>query len=106
MRVMVERLGHTAVPAVNGKEAVILAKEHLPALILLDIVMPEQDGFVTCRQLKKDPATSAIPVVLISSKNGESDQFWGMKQGAADYITKPFDPARLAAAITEQLQPK
>jgi twitching motility two-component system response regulator PilH len=104
MRVVVERLGDVAVVASNGIEAVRLAREHQPSLILLDIVMPEQDGFVTCRQLRKVPETAAIPVVHVSSKSTESDKFWGLKQGAVAYITKPFEPAQLAHAISEHLR--
>jgi twitching motility two-component system response regulator PilH len=68
-------------------------------LILLDIVMPGQDGFATCRQLKRDPSTKHIPVIIVSSKNGESDRFWGQKQGASDYLTKPFTPNDLLALV-------
>lgn len=99
MRSVIDPLGHIIIPSPNGKNGHALAEAHQPDLVLLDIVMPEQDGFVTCRQLKKNPATSHIPVILISSKNTDSDRFWGMKQGASDYITKPFDPEQLASII-------
>ncbi len=68
-------------------------------MILLDIVMPGQDGFATCRQLKRDATTKDIPVVMVSSKSGESDRFWGQKQGAADYLTKPFSPGDLLKMV-------
>jgi twitching motility two-component system response regulator PilH len=103
MKAVVERLGHTAMSAGNGKLAVQLAQTHQPDLILLDIVMPEQDGFVTCRQIKKGADTAHIPVVLVSSKSTDSDKFWGLKQGASEYVTKPFDPAQLTAVITRFL---
>jgi twitching motility two-component system response regulator PilH len=103
MQTVVKNLGHTVVTAQNGKIGVQLAIQHKPNLVLLDIVMPEQDGFVTCRQIKKNAETSHIPVVLVSSKNGDSDRFWGIKQGASDYLTKPFQPNDLAAVITKHI---
>lgn len=103
MKSLVEKLGHVVVPAHDGKLAVHLAQQHLPQLVLLDIVMPEQDGFVTCRQIKRGSTTSHIPVVLVSSKNTESDQFWGLRQGASEYITKPFNPSALASAVERML---
>lgn len=103
MQSVVQRLGHTVIPAHNGKIAVQLAAQHKPNLVLLDIVMPEQDGFVTCRQIKKGEETANIPVILVSSKNGDSDRFWGMKQGASDYIAKPFNPDQLASSIQKFL---
>ncbi len=103
MRSVVQRLGHLVIPAHNGKIAVQLASEHKPGLVLLDIVMPDQDGFVTCRQIRKCSETSEIPIILVSSKNGESDKFWGMKQGASDYICKPFNPDQLADSIRKFL---
>jgi twitching motility two-component system response regulator PilH len=99
MKVVVDSLGHHAITAQNGKIGVQLAQQHQPDLVLLDIVMPEQDGFITCRQLKKNPETAHIPVILISSKGTDSDKFWGMKQGASDYVTKPFAPDQLAETI-------
>ena len=103
MQSVVQRLGHTVIPAHNGKIAVQLAAQHKPNLVLLDIVMPEQDGFVTCRQIKKGEETANIPVILVSSKNGDNDRFWGMKQGASDYIAKPFNPDQLASSIQKFL---
>jgi twitching motility two-component system response regulator PilH len=103
MKAVTDRLGHKVITAPNGKVAVQTAQQHKPDLILLDIVMPEQDGFVTCRQIKKGADTAHIPVVLISSKSTDSDKFWGLKQGASDYISKPFEPAQLTSVITRFL---
>jgi twitching motility two-component system response regulator PilH len=85
--------------AADGDEAVEKARTLHPALILLDVVMPKQDGFATCRSLKKDPETSGIPVVLVTQKSSETDRFWGEKQGAADFIAKPFSPDQMATVI-------
>ncbi|HEY0479653.1 MAG TPA: response regulator [Kofleriaceae bacterium] len=89
------RAGHRVAYAADGTEAIIKARELRPSLIFLDVVMPVQDGYKTCRLLKKDPDTTAIPVVMITSKNTESDRFWSQKQGAADHIGKPFTPDSL-----------
>jgi CheY-like chemotaxis protein len=85
--------------AADGDEAMEKARSILPALILLDVVMPKVDGFATCRSLKKDPLTEKIPVVLVTQKNTETDRFWGEKQGAAAFIAKPFSPDEMAKVI-------
>lgn len=91
--------GYDCIRASNGLEAMERARTERPDVILLDIVMPGQDGFATCRQLKRDLNTKDIPVVIVSSKNGESDRFWGQKQGASDYLTKPFTPTTLLSVV-------
>ena len=95
--------GHQVISASDGKEAINLAKTHKPALIFLDVVMPAMDGFATCRALKKDPDTAAIPVVLVTTKGAESDKFWGKKQGADDHIAKPYDFDALEKKIADWL---
>ncbi len=96
---VVTSTGHRPIYAADGAAGVASAKEHQPALIFLDVVMPTQDGFATCRVLKRDPATSAIPVVLVTSKNTDSDRFWGKKQGADDHVGKPWQAADLEQLI-------
>ena len=75
------------------------AKSKRPALILMDVVMPDQDGFKTTRDLRQDPETSKIPIVLVTSKGTESDRFWGKRQGADDHVVKPFSPDELLRLI-------
>lgn len=70
-----------------------------PQLILLDVVMPQRNGFQACRELKNHAEFGRIPVVLVTSKNGESDKFWGQQQGADGYVVKPFTPAQLLTAV-------
>jgi twitching motility two-component system response regulator PilH len=96
---VVRQAGHEPIYASDGAEAFEKAKINLPLLVLLDVVMPKQDGFKTARDLKKDPLTAKIPVVLVTSKNTESDLFWGRKQGADDHIAKPFSPEALLEVI-------
>ena len=91
--------GHHPEYAADGEEALQKARALTPALILLDVVMPKQDGFATCRNLKKDPLTANIPVVFVTQKSTETDRFWGEKQGAAGFIAKPFSPDEMAAVI-------
>ncbi len=96
---VVSAAGHIPVYATDGDEVVAAAKQTQPALIFLDVVMTRVNGFNACRLLKQDPATSAIPVVLVTSKNTESDKFWGKKQGADEHIGKPFTADSLTAVI-------
>jgi twitching motility two-component system response regulator PilH len=91
--------GHNPVYAADGDEALAKAKDIKPALIFMDVVMPNMNGFNACRKLKQDPDTKAIPVVLVTSKGEDSDKFWGKKQGADDHIPKPFSPDILASTI-------
>lgn len=99
MSVVVKDLGHHVITAVDGATCITAAKANRPALILLDVVMPNSDGFKTCRQLKKDPDTAGIPIVIVSTKNQDSDKFWAERQGANHYITKPFTPTQLSEAV-------
>ena len=89
MKDAVSKLGHYVMEASDGETGFTIAKKEKPDLILLDVVLPKADGFSVCRRLKKDPETANIPIIIISTKNQESDQFWGMKQGADAYLFKP-----------------
>jgi twitching motility two-component system response regulator PilH len=92
--------GCLVVTATNGKEALDKAKAEKPDLIFLDIIMPEQDGFSTCRKLASSSDTKEIPVIFVSSKNQKADRVWAQMQGAKGYVTKPYTPQ----AIMEQMQ--
>ena len=96
---VVASMGHQPVYASDGMQALAAAREIQPAMILLDVVMPEMDGFKVCRTLKGDPATAKIPVVLVTSKGGESDVFWGKRQGADDLVGKPYTPEIMLGII-------
>ncbi|MBK8551123.1 MAG: response regulator transcription factor [Ignavibacteria bacterium] len=84
--------------AKDGKEALELA-EAIPDLILLDIMMPEVNGFEVCKQLKSNPATSKIPVIFLTAKENEIDEVLGLEIGADDYISKPISPRKVLARI-------
>ena len=95
MQKALEQHGFSTVAAADGTEAIRKARELHPDLILMDIVMPGVDGFRATRTLANDPATRAIPVIMVSSKSQETDRIWGMRQGAVDYLVKPVTPAQL-----------
>ena len=96
---ILQKLGHTVQTANNGEEGVARAKELKPDLILMDVVMPGMSGFQATRKLNQDPETASIPVIIVSSKDMDTDKIWGMRQGARDYITKPVGEKDLVAKI-------
>jgi chemotaxis family two-component system response regulator PixH len=91
--------GHTVIKACDAKEGLDKALEQQPDVIITDIVMPGLSGFEFCRQLKRNPATEKVPIIICSSKNQEIDRIWGMKQGADVYLTKPFTKQELLRAL-------
>ena len=96
--------GYELIHAVDGDEAVQKAVTNLPRLIVLDLILPKKNGFQVCRQLKTSPRTKNIKILMLSSKNMASDRFWGLKQGADDYMTKPFEPDDLLKKIDKLFQ--
>ena len=91
--------GYEAIPAADGEEAIEKAQAEQPVLLIRDVVMPKKNGFQVARHLKTQAQTKAIKILLVSSKNQESDKFWGLKQGADEYLTKPFDEQSLLKAV-------
>ncbi|NIJ76638.1 twitching motility two-component system response regulator PilH [Xanthomonas campestris] len=92
---IVEKLGHETITATDGAAGVEAAKSSLPDLVLMDVVMPNLNGFQATRTLKREPATQHIPVILVTTKDQDTDRMWGMRQGARAYITKPFSADEL-----------
>jgi twitching motility two-component system response regulator PilH len=105
MKRIVEKLGHEAVTAEDGAAGVEAAKSNLPDLILMDVVMPNLNGFQATRAISKEATTAQIPVVLVTTKDQETDKVWGMRQGAKAYITKPFTENQLVEVINSLLVP-
>ncbi len=99
IRRIVEKLGHECLTAEDGAQGVDSAKAELPDLILMDVVMPNLNGFQATRAITRNESTSHIPVILVTTKDQETDKVWGMRQGAKGYLTKPFTEAELSAAI-------
>ena len=92
--------GFTVKTAEHAEEAFRRLAEDKPELILMDVVMPGQNGFQLTRAISRDPLYSDIPIIMCTSKNLETDRVWGMRQGARDYITKPVKAAELMAKIS------
>ncbi len=105
MKRIVEKLGHEAITAEDGAAGVDAAKANLPDLILMDVVMPNLNGFQATRAISKEATTAQIPVVLVTTKDQETDKVWGMRQGAKAYITKPFTENQLIEVINSLLVP-
>ena len=91
--------GLTVRTAESGEEALKCLAAATPDLILMDVVMPGQNGFQLTRAITRDPLYADVPIIMCTSKNQETDRVWGMRQGARGYITKPVDPAELQAKI-------
>ncbi len=91
--------GYSVRTAENGEEAMRRLAEEKPDLILMDVVMPGQNGFQLTRSITRDPRFLNVPVIMCTSKNQETDKVWGMRQGARDYIVKPVNPDELLAKI-------
>jgi twitching motility two-component system response regulator PilH len=96
---MLSKNGFKVSTAESAEDAMAKLKQSRPDLVLMDVVMPGQNGFQATRALTKDESTKSIPVILCSSKGQETDKVWGLRQGARDYVVKPVDPADLLAKI-------
>lgn len=104
LREMLEKHKYQVSVAESGEDGIRLAHQAEPNVILMDIVMPGVNGFQATRKLTKDPATAHIPIVIISTKDQETDRIWGMRQGARDYISKPVTEAELVEKIEGALK--
>ena len=100
---MLERHGHNTIVAHDGNACINLAAQELPDLIVLDIVMPELNGFQATRQITRNPSTEHIPILLVSGKNQETDKQWGFRQGAKGYIVKPLQEKELIKTVQDLL---
>lgn len=95
--------GHEVTQAANGEEALQLAKQTIPELILMDVRMPKMTGYEACRHMKADETIKHIPVVFLSAKGQETEIQTGLEVGASDYILKPFAPDQLIKRVSELL---
>lgn len=100
LRRLVEQAGHQTVVAESGEQALQLAADEHPELILMDIIMPGMSGYQATRKLGRTESTRHIPVIFVSSRDGEADRQWGLRQGAREYVTKPVNAERLLTAIS------
>ena len=91
--------GYVVTTADSGEDALARIKTDLPQLVLMDVVMPGQNGFQATRAIARDPLTQHVPIIICTSKGQETDRIWGLRQGARDYIVKPVDPQLLLQKI-------
>jgi len=96
---MLEGAGFDTLVADSGEEGIKAAKTARPDCILMDVVMPGMNGFQATRRLTKDPQTASIPVIMITTKDQETDKIWGMRQGAVEYLVKPIQEGELVSMI-------
>jgi twitching motility two-component system response regulator PilH len=96
---IVSEAGHATLLAESGVQAIERARRDRPDLILMDVNMPEMDGFAATRKLKADEATKGIPVIFVSSKNQKADMAWGQMLGAKGYVTKPYSREQIVAQL-------
>ena len=106
LKKILEKHQHSTTTAEDGEQAVEMASSKRPDLILMDVVMPKLNGFQATRRLSKDDDTKNIPVIIVSSKNQETDKLWGMRQGAKGYLGKPVTEELLMDEINSLLQVK
>jgi twitching motility two-component system response regulator PilH len=106
VREILEKHGHQVLEATNGADGVALARAEQPDLVLMDVVMPGLNGFQATRQLTKGEDTAHIPIVIVTTKDQETDRVWGKRQGARDYLTKPVDETLLMQTIASLIPGK
>ncbi|HEY9696461.1 MAG TPA: response regulator [Trichocoleus sp.] len=101
---LLQENGLQVVEATNGLEAQEKMQAKQPDLVITDLIMPEMNGYDLCRWIKREPAMQNIPVLICSTKSEEFDRYWGMKQGADAYITKPFHPLEMLKTVKQLLR--
>jgi twitching motility two-component system response regulator PilH len=99
-----QRCGFQVIAAADGVEAMDHIKAHPPSLVITDLIMPKLNGYELCRNIKTNPITKNVPVIMCSTKAEEFDRYWGMKQGADAYITKPYQPKDMINAVKYLLE--
>jgi twitching motility two-component system response regulator PilH len=100
---VLERNGFTVLSAGTGEDGLDAARAELPDLIIMDVILPGMNGFQATRALSRDPATQHIPIIIVSTKNMETDRVWGLRQGAKDYLVKPPSERELINRINALL---
>ncbi|MDH3647122.1 MAG: response regulator [Gammaproteobacteria bacterium] len=103
MKTALEKHGFETASAADGEEGLEKARDCHPDLILMDVVMPGLNGFQATRELSRDPETATIPIVMVTTKDQETDRIWGLRQGAVDYLVKPVSESELVGKTREVL---
>src|ERR1043165_8109658 len=96
--------GYDVVTAADGEEALKKARAAQPALVILDVMLPEVDGLEVCKTLRREPATATVPIIMLTAKAAENDRVLGLELGADDYVTKPFSPRELVLRVKAMLR--
>ena len=99
IRLQLRSAGFDVLEACNGAEGLAMAKQDLPSVIILDLMMPEMNGVEVCRALRRNPSTSRIPILMLTARSSEEDKVAGFEVGADDYVTKPFSPKELVLRV-------
>ncbi len=99
-----KQAGFDVITAADGEEALQKARKSQPALVVLDVMLPEIDGLEVCKTLRRDPATASLPIIMLTAKAAELDRVLGLELGADDYVTKPFSPRELVLRIKKLLE--
>jgi two-component system alkaline phosphatase synthesis response regulator PhoP len=99
-----DREGYRTIAAVNGKKGLDMVRQELPDLVILDLMLPDLDGISICKQLRSEPQTKGIPIIILTAKSEEADRVLGLEMGADDYVTKPFSPRELVARVRAVLR--
>lgn len=108
LRYNLEKSGYRVEEAVDGQEAMLKVQEERPDLVLLDWMLPQMSGLEVCRQIRRNPATRNIPIIMLTARGEEGDRVRGLDAGADDYIPKPFSPSELLArmrAVLRRIRP-
>jgi twitching motility two-component system response regulator PilH len=100
---LLERAGHQVASVHAAEEGIERVRSARPDLVIMDVIMPGMNGFQATRTLSRDPATAAVPIVMITTKSMETDRVWGLRQGARAFITKPVNEKELLGCINELL---
>ena len=99
LRARLEKAGHQVTEASNGEEGLRLFKDVAPDMLFLDVMMPRVDGWQVCRQLRSNPESKSVPIVMLTAMGQQIDQLRGWESGANDYLIKPWDPAKLLEVV-------
>ena len=104
LKTFLEKNGHDVSVAESGEEGIVVAKTLLPEVVLMDVVMPGMNGFQATRQLSQQAETANTPVIIVTTKDQETDKVWAKRQGAVDYIVKPVQEKALISALNKALE--
>ena len=101
---ILKETSHEVITAGDGEEAEARVRNEAVDMVILDVIMPKKNGFQVCRDLRMDQRFKDLPIIMVTSKDQESDKVWGLKQGATEYITKPFTPLDLLVAVKKHMK--